>query len=70
MIWIICICLSLATTNYFFYDRGFLTYITIDVACILVMYAVLWYNKRKVSKQIKRHWDSQTGMYVEDLVTE
>ncbi|MBR6105745.1 MAG: undecaprenyl/decaprenyl-phosphate alpha-N-acetylglucosaminyl 1-phosphate transferase [Paludibacteraceae bacterium] len=70
LIWIICICLSLATTNYFFYDRGFLTYITIDVACILVMYAVLWYNKRKVSKQIKRHWDSQTGMYVEDLVTE
>lgn len=67
LIWIISICLTLASMNYFLCDRGFLTYITADIACIMVMYAVLWYNKRKLSKQIKRHWDYQTGMYVEDL---
>lgn len=67
LIWIVSICLSLSTMNYFLGDYGFLTYITADTAGILVMYAVLWYNKRKLSKQIKRHWDSQTGMYVEDL---
>lgn len=70
LIWIVAICLSLATMNYFLCERGFLSYITADIALILVMYAVLWYNKRKLSKQIKRHWDYQTGMYVEDLVSE
>lgn len=67
LFWIVGICLTLATINYFLANRGFLAYTTVDVVCILVMYAVLWYNKRKLSKQIKRHWDYETGMYVEDL---
>ena len=67
LVCIVSICLLLAFVNYELRTYGRLVYLSADAICTTVMYLVLWYNKRKLSQQIKRHWDYKTGMYVEDL---
>lgn len=67
LIYIVGICITLAAINTLLCEKGYVSYCIIDLVVLSVMYVTLWYNKRKLSKQIKRHWDRNTGMYVEDL---